>query len=118
MRPLIGIPCQADYREGSGRPIYCNNRSYVQAIEHAGGVPILIQMVNDVGTLHPLLGRLVGMLFSGGADIHPVHYSEDPHPFLCKIDQKLDAIALTNECWQVQEYVRAIGVDRGAKHTW
>ncbi|TMC57051.1 MAG: gamma-glutamyl-gamma-aminobutyrate hydrolase family protein [Chloroflexota bacterium] len=113
MRPLIGIPCQADYREGSGRPIYCNNRSYVQAIEHAGGVPILIPMVNDVGTLHPLLGRLDGMLFSGGADIQPVHYSEDPHPMLGKIDQKLDELELTMARWALQEDVPTLGVCRG-----
>ena len=84
MRPLIGIPCQADYREGSGHPIYCNNRSYVHAIEHAGGVPVLIPMVNDLGTLHTLLERLDGILFSGGTDIRPVHYGEDTIPCLVK----------------------------------
>src|SRR5947207_13820389 len=113
MRPLIGIPCQADYREGSGRPIYCNNRSYVQALEHAGGVPILIPMVNDVGTLHPLLGRLDGILFSGGADIQPGYYGEDPHPMLGKVDQKLDELELTMVRWALQEDVPTLGVCRG-----
>ncbi len=113
MRPLIGIPCQADYREGSGRPIYCNNRSYVQALEHAGGVPVLIPMVNDVGTLHPLLGKLDGILFSGGSDIQPVHYGEDPHPMLGKVDQKLDELELTMARWALQENVPTLGVCRG-----
>jgi len=113
MRPLIGIPCQADYREGSGRPIYCNNRSYVHAIEHAGGVPVLIPMVNDLGTLHTLLERLDGILFSGGTDIQPVHYGEDPHPLLGKVDQQLDELELTMARWALTENIPTLGVCRG-----
>ena len=113
MRPLIGIPCQADYREGSGRPIYCNNRSYVHAIEHAGGVPVLIPMVNDLGTLHTLLERLDGILFSGGTDIQPVHYGEDPHPLLGKVDKQLDELELTMARWALAENIPTLGVCRG-----
>ena len=47
MRPLIAIPCQADYRESSGRPIYCNNSAYIRAIDFAGGIPVLIPLVDD-----------------------------------------------------------------------
>ena len=113
MRPLIGIPCQADYREGSGRPIYCNNRTYVHALEHAGGVPVLIPMVNDPGTLHTLLERLDGILFTGGSDIQPVHYGEDPHPLLGKVDHQLDELELTMARWALQENMPTLGVCRG-----
>ncbi len=113
MRPLIGIPCQADYREGSGRPIYCNNRAYAHALEHAGGVPVLIPMVNDPGTLHTLLERLDGILFSGGSDIQPVHYGEEPHPLLGKIDHQLDELELTMARWALQANMPTLGVCRG-----
>ena len=113
MRPLIGLPCQADYREGSGRPIYCNNRAYVHALEHAGGVPVLIPMVNDTETLTTLLGRLDGILFSGGVDIQPVHYGEDPHALLGEVDQQLDELELTMVHWALQENLPTLGVCRG-----
>jgi putative glutamine amidotransferase len=113
MRPLIGIPCQADYREGSGRPIYCINRAYSQALEHAGGVPVLIPMINDLATLHALLERLDGILFSGGADIQPVHYDEDPHPLLGTVDQQLDELELTIARWALQENMPILGICRG-----
>lgn len=113
MRPLIGIPCQADYREGSGRPIYCNNRAYVHALEHAGGVPVLIPMVNDPETLYTLLGRLDGILFSGGVDIQPVHYGEDPYALLGEVDQQLDELELTMVRWALQENLPTLGVCRG-----
>jgi len=113
MRPLIGIPCQADYREGSGRPIYCINRAYSQALEHAGGVPVLIPMIHDLVTLYTLLERLDGILFSGGADIQPVHYGEDPHPLLGPVDQQLDELELTIARWALQENIPILGICRG-----
>src|SRR5216684_8271379 len=113
MRPLIGIPSQADYREGSGRPIYCTNRAYVHAIESAGGVPVLIPMVNDLETLEPLLARLDGILFSGGVDIQPVYYGEEPHPLLGEVDHQLDALELALARWALQEDIPILGVCRG-----
>ena len=82
MRPLIGIPCHADFRAGSGRPIYCNNRTYVQAVESAGGVPILIPLLDDLESLDTLLPRLDGLLLPGGVDIQPDYYGEEPHQLL------------------------------------
>ena len=113
MRPLIGIPCQADYREGSGRPIYCNNRTYVHAIENAGGVPVLIPMLNDVSLLESLLVRLDGFLFSGGVDIDSGQYHEDAHPHLGEVDQRLDDLELFLVRWALRENMPVLGICRG-----
>ena len=58
MRPLIGIPCHAAFRAETGRPIYANNRAYIHAVEDAGGLPVLIPMLNDLKLLDTLLARL------------------------------------------------------------
>ena len=113
MRPLIGIPCQADYREGSGRPIYCNNRTYIHAIENAGGVPILIPMLHDLSLLETLLQRLDGVLFSGGVDIDACQYNEAAHPQLGEVDSRLDALELFLVRWALQARVPILGVCRG-----
>src|SRR5581483_7741643 len=113
MRPLIGIPCQADYREGSGRPIYCNNRTYVHAIENAGGVPVLIPMLNDVSLLESLLVRLDGLLFSGGVDIDSGQYHEDAHPHLGEVYQLLDDLELFLVRWALCENMPVLGICRG-----
>ncbi len=78
MRPLIGIPCHADYADGTKRPIYCNNRAYVHAVEHAGGVPILIPYLHDFRMFDTLLPRLDGLLLSGGIDIDPLFMVKRP----------------------------------------
>ena len=113
MRPLIGVPSQADYREGSGRPIYGNNRTYIHAVEHAGGVPVLIPMLNDVSLLEALLVRLDGLLFSGGVDINPCFYHEEAHPHLGEVDHKLDELEMFLVQWALRERMPILGVCRG-----
>lgn len=113
MRPLIGIPCHADYLDGSRRPVYCNNRAYVHAIEYAGGVPILIPILHNFSMFDTLLPRLDGLLLSGGVDIDPAVYGEAPHPLSDQPDKELDEIELKLASWALQEDVPTLGVCRG-----
>jgi len=113
MRPVIGIPCQADFRAGSQRPIYGNNRTYVHAVESAGGLPILIPMLNDIAKLEDLLPRLDGILFSGGIDIQPGLYGEQKHPATDMFDPQLDAFETALLNWALQEDIPILGVCRG-----
>lgn len=113
MRPVIGIPCQADFRAGSNRPIYGNNRTYVHAVESAGGLPILIPMLADLRDLDDLLPRLDGILFSGGIDIQPALYGEEKHPETDAFDEQLDAFEITLANWALQEDIPILGVCRG-----
>ncbi len=113
MCPLIGIPAQADFREGSGRPIYCNNRAYVHAIEHAGGVPVLIPMLHDLSLLESLLMRLDGIVFSGGVDIQPRYYHEEKQPWLGEVDERLDEMETHLMRRALQEDMPILGICRG-----
>jgi putative glutamine amidotransferase len=72
-RPLIGITC-GSIGEG-GRVKYGQSRSYVRAIEEAGGVPLLIPPQSSIDELFDVLD---GILFTGGGDLEPTLYdSED-----------------------------------------
>ncbi len=99
MSSLIGIPCHALIRAETGRPIYANNRAYVHAVESAGGVPILIPMVNDLNILTALLTRLDGLLLPGGMDLHPNRYGEEVHPLTEEADLELDEFEITLASW-------------------
>jgi putative glutamine amidotransferase len=113
MRPVIGIPCQADFREGSKRPIYGNNRTYVHAVEDAGGLPILIPMLRDLHNLEDLLPRLDGILFSGGIDMQPSLYGEQKLVQTDDFDPLLDEFEITVANWALQEDIPILGVCRG-----
>lgn len=113
MSSLIGIPCHALIRAETGRPIYANNRAYVHAVESAGGVPILIPMINDLNILTALLTRLDGLLLPGGIDLHPNHYGEEVHPLTEEADLELDEFEITLASWAFQEDMPVLGVCRG-----
>jgi putative glutamine amidotransferase len=68
-RPLIGITC-GSIGDG-GKVKYGQNRSYVRAIEEAGGVPILIPPQSSIDELFEVLD---GILFTGGGDLEPTLY--------------------------------------------
>jgi putative glutamine amidotransferase len=113
MRPLIGIPCHAGVNAESDRPIFFNNRAYTQVLERAGGMPILIPIIDDLNGLHTLLPRLDGLLLSGGIDVDPRQYQEEPHPQLGQTNPQLDELELTLARWALEEDVPTLGICRG-----
>ncbi len=116
MRPLIGIPCHAGISTETNRPkrpILFNNRSYIHAVERAGGVPILIPILDDLSGLQALLPRLDGLLLSGGIDVDPRHYQEEAHPLLGETNQQLDELELALARWALREDMPTLGICRG-----
>jgi len=113
MRPLIGIPCHAAFRAETGRPIYANNRTYVHAVEDAGGLPVLIPMLNDLQLLDTLLAHLHGLLLPGGADMHPSRYGETAHPLTEEADLQLDEFEMFLTGWALQADLPILGLCRG-----
>ena len=51
--------------------------AYVRAVERAGGRPVLIPPSED--GVEETLGAVDGMVFSGGSDLDPELYDEEPH---------------------------------------
>lgn len=51
---------------------------YVRAVERAGGRPLLVPPSDDA--VDETLDVLDGLIFSGGSDLDPELYGQDPHP--------------------------------------
>src|SRR5712691_1113208 len=112
MRPVIGIPCHAGVNSAS-RPIFFNNRTYVNAIERAGGVLIMIPILDEIDGLQALLPHLDGLLLSGGIDVNPQYYREDPHPELGETNPQLDQLELALANWVLEPDLPTLGICRG-----
>ncbi len=76
--PLIGIACGLVEEEGDA--VYRLDRDYVGAVERAGGVPVLMPFCRSAGAARAFLGRLGGVVFTGGTDIDPRRWGERKHP--------------------------------------
>jgi gamma-glutamyl-gamma-aminobutyrate hydrolase PuuD len=80
MRPLIGI---TSYAEEVQWGVWSDAAaliplSYVRAVEHAGGRPLVVPPSED--GLDETLGVLDGLILSGGGDLDPALYGADSHP--------------------------------------
>jgi len=113
MRPLIGIPCFAAERAGTLRPIFGNNQAYARAIERAGGAPVLIPLLENGDSLVAIRERLDGLLLTGGGDVDPRRYGEEPLPQCGAPDPELDAMEIALSQWAVEQSVPFLGVCRG-----
>jgi len=111
-RPVIGIPCHHSQTLW-GDLSYGNSFSYLNAIEQAGGVPLLLPLSHDTEMLDTLYERIDGLLLAGGVDIHPHAYGHEPHPKLGKNDLMQDAseVYLTRKA--AQDGKPILGICRG-----
>ncbi|HET9214560.1 MAG TPA: gamma-glutamyl-gamma-aminobutyrate hydrolase family protein [Gaiellaceae bacterium] len=80
MRPVIGITSYAEEARWGvwEAPAALIPLSYVQAIERAGGRPLLVPP--SLEGLEETLDVLDGLLLSGGSDLDPETYGADAHP--------------------------------------
>jgi len=80
MRPVIGITTYAQEASwGVWRlPAALIPLNYVEAVERAGGRPVLIPPSEE--GVEETIEALDGIVFSGGADVDPAQYGADAHP--------------------------------------
>ena len=93
MRPVIGIlGARADQID----PLFIKkdrayeNERYVKAVCKNGGNPLLIPYCKGFKGAYDLIKLCDGLIFSGGKDVNPKLYGEEPHPFLGPVDYDLD----------------------------
>lgn len=60
---------------------------YAKSVAAAGGLPVELARDADV---EDVVERLDGVVLSGGADLDPVHYGEDPHSQLGQLEHDRD----------------------------
>jgi putative glutamine amidotransferase len=78
-RPVIGV---TTYVESARYGVWDNAcailpRVYFDAVDRAGGVPVLIPPIGS--GQRDIVGRIDGLVLSGGADVDPKHYRQTPH---------------------------------------
>lgn len=86
-KPLIGITCNYETRDKIGIITEMGVKkqkwqfladNYINAIERAGGIPVMLPVYEKLDTAMELLEGLDGVVISGGNDVSPVRYGEEP----------------------------------------
>ena len=118
MKPLIGITCSR--LTGGAWGIYSLGHfmdyalsDYSQAILHAGGAPVIIPAAQDSDSLSRILDSVQGLILSGGPDVHPKRYGEEPMAGLGEVDEALDAMELMAAGLALERDIPILGICRG-----
>jgi putative glutamine amidotransferase len=76
-KPLIGISANVLISETGMERNFVNN-DYVNAVAAAGGVPVILPITMDDASIEAQIGSVNGLLLSGGYDVNPLLYGEEP----------------------------------------
>ncbi len=76
-KPIIGITTSYGKHNEMMEGVYVHH-DYHRTIANNGGVPILIPNA-DVESALSVLPLLHGLVISGGEDVNPKFYGDDPH---------------------------------------
>lgn len=110
-QPTIGITCLVNWQDGR----QMQNETYIQAVLKAGGIPVLLPALEQDDAIAGHLALLDGLLVSGGPDIDPLYFGEQPLPALGGVVPVMDAyeVKLIRLCLAQDKPL--LGICRGAQ---
>lgn len=111
MKPIIGITVPNEVRS---RKIYSViNNDYITSVLKAGGIPVLIPINDDMESIKVYSNKIHGIIFTGGEDISPLNYNENPLKEVQCINEERDKFELELFKEVYQKDISILGICRG-----
>jgi putative glutamine amidotransferase len=79
--PIIGISGSIIIDQGGIFPGYERayvNNNYINSVARSGGVPVILPVVTDHKIIYRQVENIEGLVVSGGQDVNPLLYGEEP----------------------------------------
>jgi len=114
LRPLIGVLCGLSGEKNGGSAADTAPRAYSQAVRSAGGAPVLIPCSDDGERTLAALQVVRGLIITGGCDIDPSHYGQEPRRQFGRVSPERDALDKTVVSYVVERpHLPVLGICRG-----
>lgn len=89
-RPLIGLSTsQPTEAAALGRLFNGTSRRYAEALQEVGALPLLLPTLPELAEIY--VQQVDAVLLTGGVDVHPRHFGEEPTRGLGVVDEERDA---------------------------
>jgi putative glutamine amidotransferase len=115
MKPYIGITCGAVRDTNWSPPMNVLRQTYIDAVVRAGGIPVILPLVDDETVIRGMYERIDGLLLSGGGDVEPRYYGEEPSPELGSTDPVRDRVEIWLTRWAAEDGKPILGICRGVQ---
>lgn len=106
MRPIIGVSLGKE----SNKERFCINKEYIEALEGCGGEALLIPPQISVSSM---IKKLQGLVLSGGPDLDPLLYGEEPEKGVRRIDPQRDGFEKELLFLSMERNIPILGICRG-----
>lgn len=90
-RPLIAVTTALAPTGSYGLPGVKLNAQYIASVEGPGGTALLITPVHDPRSVERIVGAAHALVLTGGEDVDPTRYGQEPHPALGDVSPERDA---------------------------
>ncbi len=122
LSPLMTLSAQAP--QGKGMPVIGVSSTaepnmaaalltYINAVKKAGGVPLVIPMTTDDAQIDVILRTVDAIVMTGGEDINPQYFGEEPNRNLGEVSPERDAFDYKLIKRAVAAGLPVLGVCRG-----
>lgn len=112
MKPIIGVTVD-EGRSDSGYNYQKINECNLKALIEAGAVPIMLPITGDDDLIDEYLNVVDGLYFSGGSDINPLYFGEDPIKEIGGIDYSRDEFEVKLFKKAAEKNMPILGICRG-----
>ena len=106
--PVIGIS-GAHSSEGATQV----NSTYIKSVLRAGGVPVVLPINDNPEVLKKMIASIDALILTGGEDVEPFEYLEEPVPLLEDINPERDAFDIPLVRLAVERGIPVLGICRG-----
>jgi len=95
MKPVIGISAYPRVVETATGPalLHTASRFYVEGVERAGGVPVILPVI-ELECVEVMIDTVDGILLTGGGDVQPSRYGAQPVAETHNVDPLRDAFEI------------------------
>ncbi len=91
------------------------NDDYIDSVVQAGGVPVIIPVTTDLAVIRAQVAHLDGLILSGGQDVNPLEYGEQPRQKCGPTFPDRDRFELQLIKEAEQRHLPILGICRGAQ---
>ena len=86
-----------------------------EPLRRFGALPLVLPRWTPLDQVDQILDLIDGVQLSGGADVEPSHYGEDPHPLTEPIQREQDAFELALARGALRRGMPVLGICRGSQ---
>jgi len=113
-KPVIGISAYPKTYDAATGPtlLHTASRYYVESVERAGGLPVVLPVI-DPDDVPAMLTAIDGLVMTGGGDVQPSLYEASPAPETHNVDPRRDAFDIALLQCALERDIPVLAICRG-----